>query len=183
MTGDFVFMPGSQPEEVIETIKQLLTQGELPEKYDILEQTQILCPVKKGILGVHNINAEIRELLNPRLVSKPEVKVRDTTFRVGDKVMQTKNNYNMEWYYIDDAHFYNKGFGVFNGDLGRIVNIDPDMKEATIRFDGNRDAVYAFGELEQIEHAYAVTVHKSQGSEFPVIIMPLFSARRAVLIT
>ena len=175
MTGDFVFMPGSRPEDVIETIKKLLTEGELPEKYDILEQTQILCPVKKGILGVHNINAEIRELLNPRLVSKPEVKVRDTTFRVGDKVMQTKNNYGMEWYYTDDAHFYNKGLGVFNGDLGRIVNIDLDIKEATIRFDGSRDAVYAFGELEQIEHAYAVTVHKSQGSEFPVIIMPLFS--------
>ncbi|MGI5848488.1 MAG: ATP-dependent RecD-like DNA helicase [Christensenellales bacterium] len=175
ITGDFIFLPENEPERVIDTIKKLLTQGELPGKYDILEQTQILCPVKKGLLGVHNINSEIRELLNPRLASRPEVNVRDTTYRMGDKIMQTKNNYSMEWYYTDDTHFYNKGYGVFNGDLGRIVCIDNDAKEATIRFDSNREAVYSFHELEQIEHAYAVTVHKSQGSEFPVVILPLFS--------
>ncbi len=175
VTGDFVFVPESEPEGVIEKIKKLLTR-ELPGEYDILEDTQILCPVKKGILGVYNINMEIRELLNPRLASKPEVKVKDTVFRLGDKVMQTKNNYGMEWFYTDDLRYYNKGLGVFNGDLGVIVSLDLDAKEATIRFDGNRDAVYALHELEQIEHAYAVTVHKSQGSEFPVVIMPLFGA-------
>ena len=175
MTGDFVFYPESEPDSVVGKIKKLITEGELPEKYDILEQTQILCPVKKGILGVYNINMEIRELLNPRLMSKPEVKLRDTTFRTGDKVMQTKNNYGMEWYYSDEPHYFNKGLGVFNGDLGRIMRIDHDAKEAVIRFDNSRDATYTFNELEQVEHAYAVTVHKSQGSEFPVVIMPLFS--------
>lgn len=175
VTGDFIFMPKAEPEGVLDGIKNLLTEGELPGKYDILEHIQILCPIKKGILGVHNINMEIRELLNPRLFSKPEVKVRDTIFRTGDKVMQTKNNYGMEWYFSDEDHYFNKGLGVFNGDLGRIININRDLEEAVIRFDGNRDATYSFRELEQIEHAYAVTVHKSQGSEFPVVILPLFS--------
>ena len=174
-TGDFIFMPERQPEAVIERLKKLLTEGELPGQYDILEQVQILCPVKKGLLGVHNVNMELRELLNPRLAMRPEVQVGDTLFRTGDKVMQTKNNYGMEWYYTDEARYYNKGTGVFNGDMGRIMRIDHDVKEATVRFDGNRDAVYAFQELEQLEHAYAVTVHKSQGSEFPVVIMPLMA--------
>ena len=89
--------------------------------------------------------------------------------------MQTKNNYGMEWFDTGDTHYFNKGLGVFNGDLGRIVDIDRDTQQAVIRFDGCRDATYGFRELEQIEHAYAVTVHKSQGSEFPVVIMPLFS--------
>jgi exodeoxyribonuclease V alpha subunit len=174
-TGDFIFIPDSKPGAVIDRIKKLLTQGELPQKYDILEQVQILSPVKKGLLGVYNLNMELRELLNPRLVTRPEVQVGDTLFREGDKVMQTRNNYGMEWYYADGAQMYNRGCGVFNGDLGRIVSIDTDVKEVTIRFDGNRDATYAYPELEQIEHAYAVTVHKSQGSEFPVVILPLLS--------
>ena len=175
MTGDFVFIPENRPEAVIERLKELLTKGELPEKYDILEQVQILCPMKKGVLGVYNLNMELRELLNPRLMSRPEVQVGDTLFRVGDKVMQTKNNYGLEWYYTDETRYYNRGVGVFNGDMGRITRIDHDAKEATVCFDGSRDAVYAFAELEQLEHAYAVTVHKSQGSEFPVVIMPLMS--------
>ena len=175
LTGDFLFIPESEPDDVIVRLKKLLSEGELPEKYDILEQTQILCPIKKGLLGVYNINMELRELLNPRLASREEVQVADTLFRTGDKVMQTKNNYEMEWFVADNTLFHHKGQGVFNGDLGRILRIDNDIKEATIRFDGNRDAIYAFAELEQIEHAYAVTVHKSQGSEFPVVIMPLMA--------
>ena len=173
-TGDFVFIAENQPQTVIDRLKKLLTT-ELPEQYDILEQVQILCPMKKGLLGVYNINMELRELLNPRLMMRPEVQVGDTLFREGDKVMQTKNNYGMEWYYTDETKYYNKGAGVFNGDMGRIMRIDHDLKEATVRFDGNRDAIYAFAELEQLEHAYAVTVHKSQGSEFPVVIMPLMA--------
>jgi exodeoxyribonuclease V alpha subunit len=174
VTGDFVFIPENRPENVIERLKNQLST-ELPGEYDVLEQVQILCPVKKGLLGVHNINMELRELLNPRLAAKPEVQVGDTLFRTGDKVMQTKNNYGLEWYYTDETRYYNKGMGVFNGDMGRILRIDHDLKEATIRFDSSRDAVYTFGELEQLEHAYAVTVHKSQGSEFPVVIMPLMA--------
>ncbi len=174
VTGDFVFIPENRPENVIERLKKLLS-AELPGEYDVLEQVQILCPVKKGLLGVHNINMELRELLNPRLAARAEVQVGDTLFRTGDKVMQTKNNYGLEWYYTDETRYYNKGLGVFNGDMGRILGIDNDLKEATVRFDGNRDAVYTFGELEQLEHAYAVTVHKSQGSEFPVVIMPLMA--------
>ena len=97
------------------------------------------------------------------------MQVGDTLFRVGDKVMQTKNNYGLEWYYTDETRYYNRGVGVFNGDMGRITRIDPRRERGTVCFDGSRDAVYAFAELEQLEHAYAVTVHKSQGSEFPVV--------------
>lgn len=174
VTGDFIFVPQPTPDDVLKNVEKLLTE-DLNNDYDILDDTQILCPVKKGILGVHNINLKIRELLNPFLASKPEVKVRDTTFRQGDKVMQIKNNYSMEWFYCDDREFNLSGLGVFNGDLGRIVRIDNGAREAVIRFDGNKDATYTFNELEQIEHAYAVTVHKSQGSEFPVVILPLFA--------
>lgn len=175
LTGDFVFIPENEPENVIERLKNMLTQGELPQKYDILEQTQILCPIKRGVLGVHNLNMELREMLNPRMASRAEVQIGDTLFREGDKVMQTKNNYEMEWFYADEKQFYSKGLGVFNGDLGRIIRIDNELKETTVRFDGSRDAIYSFSELEQLEHAYAVTVHKSQGSEFPVVMLPLMA--------
>lgn len=175
LTGDFVFIPEDDPEEIIERVKSILRQQEIVQKYDVLEHTQILCPIKRGVLGVYNLNMRLREMLNPRLASKPEVQVGDTLFREGDKVMQTKNNYEMEWFYSDEKQFYSKGTGVFNGDLGRIISIDNDLKQTTVRFDGNRDAVYTISELEQLEHAYAVTVHKSQGSEFPVVILPLMS--------
>jgi len=102
------------------------------------------------------------------------VQCAQTLFREGDKVMQTKNNYNKQWYVHNAVSYSQSGFGVFNGDQGRIIEINNEEKQALILFDGEREAYYDFNELEQIEHAYAITVHKSQGSEFKAVILPLF---------
>lgn len=173
-TGEFVFKHETEPEGVLEEVKRLLYDGEIAKNYDILSDTQVLCPIKKGMLGVYNLNLELRELLNPLRVSAKEVMSIHTLFREGDKVMQTKNNYNKQWFIHNAASYAQSGFGVFNGDQGRILKIDHEEKQATILFDGEKEAFYDFNELEQIEHAYAITVHKSQGSEFSAVILPLF---------
>jgi exodeoxyribonuclease V alpha subunit len=173
-TGEFVFKAESEPEGVLSEVKRLLFEGEIAKSYDVLNDVQVLCPIKKGLLGVYNLNLELRELLNPLRISAKEVQCAHTLFREGDKVMQTKNNYSKQWYVRNALSYSQSGFGVFNGDQGRIVEINPEEKQALILFDGEREAYYDFNELEQIEHAYAITVHKSQGSEFKAVILPLF---------
>ena len=173
-TGEFVFKAEREPEGVLEEVKRLLKDGEIAQNYDVLNDTQVLCPIKKGILGVYNFNLELRELLNPLRVTAGEVMSVHTLFREGDKVMQIKNNYNKQWFVHNALSYAQSGFGVFNGDQGRIIKIDHDEKQVTILFDGEREAFYDFNELEQLEHAYAITVHKSQGSEFSAVILPLF---------
>ena len=171
-TGDFVFVPTSTPEEALQvTIKtylEKLSEGET------LEELQVICPVKKGIIGVHNINKEIREQVNPRLVTKPEITYGETIFRQGDKIMQTVNNYNKEWYIKGQSNILTAGSGVFNGDMGIVDDIDTMEKTLQLLFESERLAEYTNMELSDIEHAYAVTVHKSQGSEFNTVILPLF---------
>jgi exodeoxyribonuclease V alpha subunit len=173
-TGEFVFKHETEPEGVLAELKRLLKDGEIAQNYDILNDTQVLCPIKKGMLGVYNLNLELRELLNPLRINASEVMCVHTLFREGDKVMQTKNNYNKQWFVHNAVSYAQSGFGVFNGDLGRIIKIDHEEKQAMILFDGDRESFYDFNELEQIEHAYAITVHKSQGSEFAAVILPLF---------
>jgi len=173
-TGEFVFKHETQPEGVLEEIKRLLRDGEIAKNYDVLNETQVLCPIKKGMLGVYNLNMELRELLNPLRITAKEAMSQNTLFREGDKVMQIKNNYNKQWFVHNAVSYAQSGFGVFNGDQGRIIKIDPVEKQVTILFDGERETYYDYNELEQIEHAYAITVHKSQGSEFNAVILPLF---------
>ncbi len=165
-TGDFVFIPAPDHEATLTTLLKLLED-------DAYAAAQVLCPLKKGIIGVYNINVKVREQKNPYLVSVPELKKGETTYRQGDKVIQTTNNYNKEWFYLRPDVYYQQGFGVFNGDIGQITEIDRDAKIARILFD-DRLAEYSQNELEQLEHAYAITVHKSQGSEFDTVILPLF---------
>ncbi len=165
-TGDFVFMPAPDHESTLNQLLKLLDD-------DAYAEAQILCPLKKGVIGVYNINEKVREQKNPYLVSVPELKKGETTYRQGDKVIQTTNNYNKEWFYLKPEVYYQQGFGVFNGDIGEITEIDKDAKIARIVFD-DRQAEYSQNELEQLEHAYAITVHKSQGSEFDTVILPLF---------
>ena len=119
------------------------------------------------------MNNEIQAILNPSCKDKKEKQVRDIVFREGDKVMQIKNNYSLEWHRIG-GDGENKGVGVFNGDMGYIETIDEERKVLSVVFDDERRVVYEFMFLDELELAYAITIHKSQGSEFKVVVMPTF---------
>ncbi len=171
-TGDFVFQPEDSPQTALDTTVDSVTR--FIRRGESVEEVQVICPIKKGLIGVYNLNKEIRERLNPRLAGKAELIFGDTVFRVGDKVMQTVNNYSKEWHIKGTSPILTGGTGAFNGDMGVIEEIHSSEKSLIILFDGDRLAEYQTEELTQIEHAYAVTVHKSQGSEFDTVILPLF---------
>jgi len=140
-------------------------------RYNPLYQIQILSPMRKGITGVNELNIALQKVINPPDKKKKEKAFRNIIFREGDKVMQTRNNYDMEWTKLENPE--ETGFGIFNGDIGYIHRIDKEMESATIVFD-DRLCIYEFAKLEDLDLAYAVTVHKSQGSEFDVVIMPMY---------
>jgi exodeoxyribonuclease V alpha subunit len=128
--------------------------------------------MRKGILGVSNLNEKLQKKLNPESENKKEIKYRDTIFRVGDKVMQTKNNYSLKWERIS-GEGEKEGEGIFNGDVGFVIDIE-DENNLIVAFEEERKVVYDKIYLDELDLAYAVTIHKSQGSEFPVVIMPAF---------
>lgn len=141
-----------------------------------VDDIQVLTPMKRGFLGVENLNPRLQEALNPRSAKKAELEFRDMVFREGDKVMQIKNNYNMAWKVLNRYGYpLEEGDGVFNGDVGRIKQINPKARTLTVLFDDKRQVEYDYMELEELELAYAITIHKSQGTESPVIILPLHS--------
>ena len=168
--GDFYFLQRSFPLDAVRTIKELSTTR-LPNAYsfDPLTQIQVLCPSKKGDTGTFNLNVVLQEAINPPSQDKKEYNTGYRLFREGDKVMQTRNNYNIHWESRDD-----EGDGIFNGDIGFIESIDMRRDAVIIDFAGKR-ATYSKEQLQEIELAYAVTVHKSQGSEFDAVIMPVIS--------
>ncbi len=170
--SDFFLIRQESQEDIVSTIIELCTER-LP-KYtglDFYEGIQVLSPMKKGLCGVLNLNQELQKALNPQGRDKAEKPHREAVFRVGDKVMQIKNNYKMKWQSILD--FDKEGEGVFNGDLGTIMDMDTEEQYLEVLFDRERMVRYDFSMLDELEHAYALTVHKSQGSEFPVLVMPL----------
>ncbi len=175
-TNDFFFMPRENDEATAYTVAQLC-KTRLPKAYgaDILRQTQIITPSRKGNSGTELLNERLQAVLNPPSSDKKEKKLRHVIFREGDKVMQIKNNYNIEWYRDD-----HEGIGIFNGDIGTIIEINPSAESVTINFD-DRIAKYDFTMMDEVEHGYAITVHKSQGSEYPVVIIPIYSYSNRLL--
>ena len=133
---------------------------------------QVLAPSRKGECGVNNLNLRLQAVLNPPAPDKPQFQWGETIFRLGDKVIQTRNDYRLPWQ-RETAGGIEEGAGVFNGDVGFITGLDPDDHVLTVRFDEGREAVYESGDLEDLEPAYCLSVHKSQGSEFPVVVMPV----------
>lgn len=166
--NDFFFFKRDDYEKAVRLIIDL-AKTRLPNayKYSPTDDIQILTPSRKGILGTVELNKVLQQELNPPSESKQEQKSFIYTFREGDKVMQTRNNYDIIWRRDDE-----QGTGIFNGDIGKIININKGTMTAVIDFDG-RVAAYPFDMLQQIELAYAITVHKSQGCEFEAVIMPV----------
>ena len=156
--SDFVFIDREDPEECAATLVSMV-RDRLPKHLGIdpIEEIQILSPMHRGSLGIKELNARLQGSLNPRSEYRDEFQAYGNLFRVGDKVIQTSNNYDKE---------------VFNGDIGRIRSMDKEERQVIVRF-GQREVIYEFGELDELELAYAITIHKSQGSEFPVVVIPL----------
>ncbi len=172
---DFYFIECSEPKKIVNTLLEL-SNRRLPKfnkSWHKIHDIQILSPMRKGILGVSSLNKELQSVLNPKNDSKKEMEFKDYIFRVGDKVMQTKNNYSLKWTRAS-GEGEAEGLGIFNGDVGYIEDIDEEKETIQVLFDNERRVVYENLYLDEIDLAYAVTIHKSQGSEFPVVIMPAF---------
>ncbi|MBM6837742.1 AAA family ATPase, partial [Clostridium saudiense] len=173
--GDFFFDSRENIDDILKTIIDLINRR-LPNfnsRWNKVKDIQILSPTRKGVLGVENLNNELQKILNPSSNHKKEKSVREMIFREGDKVMQIKNNYSLKWTRINGIGD-EEGVGVFNGDMGFIESINEDKSTLTVIFDDERRVVYEFAFLDELELAYAITVHKSQGSEFKVVITPVF---------
>ena len=167
---DFFFIKQNNQEKMLSEVISLCT-GRLQNfgNYNFIDDIQILTPTKKGLIGTKELNAYLQQAINPPDEKKQERKSGSATYRVGDRIMQIKNNYDINW----EKYGKNEetGTGVFNGEIGTILKIDNINKNIEILFDDNKVAWYQFTDLEQIEHSYAVTIHKAQGSEFNVVIM------------
>ncbi len=166
--NDFFFMKRNTVSETARTVAELCTER-LPKAYGYspVNDIQVLCPSRKGEAGSVNLNKILQEIINPQSDGKKEVTAGSRVFREGDKVMQIKNNYNIIWTKDDE-----EGTGVFNGDIGIIKKIDRLDASLAIWFD-DKEAVYSFENLQELEHAYAMTVHKSQGNEFDAVVIPV----------
>lgn len=172
---DFYFIRNENLDSILNTVLDLANRR-LPnfnKKWDKRRDIQILSPMKKGVLGVINLNEKLQEILNPPSNSKNEKRQGNMVFREGDKVMQTKNNYSIKWTLLSNGDSV-EGEGVFNGDMGFIKSISEDEKIITVVFDDDKKVIYDSETMEELELAYAITIHKSQGSEFKVVIIPSF---------
>ena len=169
-TGDCFFLPRSSAKDVVQTVLNLCHQR-LPRAYGytVLDGLQVLSAGRKGEIGTIELNARLQKLINPSQAGKDEITVEGVTLRVGDKVMHTRNNYDIPWQRDDGTC----GMGVFNGDIGVLEEIHLREGNLTVRFD-DRVAQYTKQDIQDLELAYAITVHKSQGSEFDAVVMPVF---------
>ena len=179
--NDFFFLARRYDREITATVVELC-ETRLPRAYGKATEggIQIITPSRKGEAGTENLNRRLQAAVNPPAKGKREMKFRETIFREGDRVMQTKNNYDIEWE-SGNGYDHRAGNGVFNGDIGTVVAIDTAEGEMTVRFD-DKEATYTGDMLDELEHAWAITVHKSQGSEYPFVIVPMYNAPPLLLI-
>ncbi len=175
---DFFFIPRKNSAEILKEVNDLLIDN-LPKYLKIpAKEIQVLTPMRRYELGVESLNKRLQNALNPKKKGLNEKDKGDVIFREGDKVMQIKNNYKIEWRIPpceDNNYVMEEGVGVFNGDMGYILSIDDFNEEVLIHFDDGREAVYTYNMLDEVEHAFAITIHKSQGSEYPAVIIPLLA--------
>jgi exodeoxyribonuclease V alpha subunit len=156
--SDFFFIEREEAEAIQSTVVELV-KSRIPRKLDCdpFQDIQVLCPMNRGSLGTQQMNALLQEKLNPPRHGEPTAECFGTQFRIRDKIIQTRNNYDKD---------------IFNGDIGRIVKIDDFEREVVISYDG-REILYDFSDLDEVHLAYAITIHKSQGSEFPAVVLPI----------
>ena len=179
---DFPFIRRTEADAIINACVTLI-RDKLPGYVNCQpNEVQVLTPTRKGNLGVERLNVVLQQYLNPPDRDRTERQIGDTLFREGDKVMQIKNDYNLAW----EVRGYHgipieTGMGVFNGDTGIVDEIDTVNSQLTVHFDDNKYVIYTFGDVEELEHAYAVTVHKSQGSEYPAVVLPLLDGPRMLM--
>jgi exodeoxyribonuclease V alpha subunit len=154
---DFYFVEAHDPEDAVAKINEIV-KNRLPKRFgfDPIQDIQVLCPMNRGGIGARSLNVDLQKTLNPP-TDDISVERFGFTYRVGDKVMQTDNDYDKD---------------VFNGDVGYVRRIDPELQELTIKFDG-KEVEYLFGELDEVALAYAVSIHKSQGAEYPAVVIPV----------
>lgn len=172
--SDFFFVPRNAPQDAAAAVLELCT-ARIPEKFglDPMKDIQVLSPAKKGAAGVFSLNAALQNRLNPPSASRKEKACRDMVFREGDRVMQIKNNYTLSWRSTPEEGIQSSGEGVFNGDMGIVRTIDPKNNTLTVLFDDGKMVEYDSDNLDELELSYAITVHKSQGSEFPAVVISL----------
>lgn len=180
---DFFYIPRTTAADIIEELRQLICK-KLPKYFNVSSmEIQVLTPMRKYELGVESLNKKLQEILNPGKYGMREKEKGDVIFRENDKVMQIKNNYKLEWKIMspDGKFVQTEGVGVFNGDVGVVKLVDDFDQKVVVCFDDGRQVDYLYSQLDELEHAYAITIHKSQGSEYPVVIIPLLSGPAKLL--
>ena len=180
LKNDFFYIKENNQDNILDQVVSLCN-GRLHSygNYDFFKNIQVITPTKKGMLGTKELNKVLQDVLNPATEDSAEKQALGVAYRIGDRVMQIKNNYDIFW--ERDLDGYETGNGVFNGEFGTIASIDDTEKRIKIVFDDEKYSWYQYSELDQIEHAYAITVHKAQGSEFDVVIIPISQAAPMLL--
>jgi len=169
--SDFLFLNKNDSDKLLRDILELVTHRIPNAKgFKSIQDIQVISPIKKGKVGVINLNKELQAVLNPPDGNRAQREFGMVIYREGDKVMQIKNNYHLKW---ADANGFEEGEGIYNGDIGILETVDEENKTFTILFNDGKRVHYNFDQMDEITHAYAMTVHKSQGSEFPVVVMPI----------